>query len=423
MLKPTTALRKIARLIKRIWVIQGGQGAAKTFSILIILINHARNKSGKEIFIASAELSKMRITIIKDFVKIMKAIGIYNDRRFKGDTLYEFENGSFIKFIGLDKEDIGKGLRSDVVFINEANKVPFETYRELTSRAKRVIIDFNPNGEFWAHTEVLTRDDAELLVLTSEDNEFLSEEERREIQRYKEKAYIDPNLPKYDIDSNVKSKYWRNKWIIYGLGKIGMSPNRIFLWEEIEDEVYQKIDAKKYVGVDWGTVDPWGIIEAKYYDGALYLHELNYASENELRESMTPEQREKISKSEEGIVRWMFEERLKIDKKCNLICDNNRPLKIVELFNAGYDYATAAPKPPGSIIDGIDLLNDIKVFYTKSSTNIRKETENYEREVDRYGKVLDEPVDANNHLCDPARYIGLWLVLMGVIDRAPKKAA
>lgn len=417
MLKPTTALRKIARLFKRIWVIQGGQGAAKTFSILIILINHARNKSGREIFIASAELSKMRITVIKDFVKIMKALGFYNDRRFKGDTLYEFENGSFIKFIGLDKEDIGKGLRSDVVFINEANKIQFETYRELTSRAKRVILDFNPNGEFWAHTEVLTREDAELLVLTSEDNEFLSEQERHEIRLYKEKAYISPDLPKYDVDNNIKSKYWRNKWIIYGLGQIGMSPNRIFFWEEIPDEVYHKIDAVRYLGVDWGTVDPWGILEIKYYDGALYLHELNYLSENELRERMTPEERERISKSEEGIVRWMFEDKLKVDKKCNMICDNNRPLKIQTLWEIGYDYATAAPKPPGSIIDGIGILNDVPVYYTTSSANLKHEIENYEREVDRYGKVLDEPIDAHNHLCDPARYVALWMVIMEIIKR------
>jgi len=76
MIQPTTALRKIARLKKRIWVIQGGQGAGKTFSILILIINHALNHAGKEIFIASQELSKMRITVIKDFVKVMKAIGV-----------------------------------------------------------------------------------------------------------------------------------------------------------------------------------------------------------------------------------------------------------------------------------------------------------------------------------------------------------
>jgi len=76
-----------------------------------------------------------------------------------------------------------------------------------------------------------------------------------------------------------------------------------------------------------------------------------------------------------------------------------------------------APKPPGSIIDGIDLVSGLKVFYTASSTNLKMEQENYSRQVDRYGIVLDEPEDKNNHLCDPARYITLFLVLMGIIKR------
>jgi len=74
--------------------------------------------------------------------------GIYEDARMLGGTLYRFPNGSFIKFLGLDKEDIGKGLRSDVIFVNEANKISFEAFRELTSRAKNTYLDFNPNKAF-----------------------------------------------------------------------------------------------------------------------------------------------------------------------------------------------------------------------------------------------------------------------------------
>ena len=125
-MKPTTALLKISKLKKKIWGIQGGQGAGKTYSILQIIINHASSNANKEIYIASDELSKMRITVIKDFCKIMKSFNIFNKNEFTDGTLYRFKNGSFIKFIGLDKADIGKGLRSDVIFINEANKIKFE---------------------------------------------------------------------------------------------------------------------------------------------------------------------------------------------------------------------------------------------------------------------------------------------------------
>ena len=61
MIAQTTALKKIASLRKKIKVIQGGQGASKTFSILILLVNHASSNQDREILVLSAELTKMRL--------------------------------------------------------------------------------------------------------------------------------------------------------------------------------------------------------------------------------------------------------------------------------------------------------------------------------------------------------------------------
>lgn len=414
MLQQTTALRKISRLKKRIWVIQGGQGAGKTFSILILICNYAKANPNKEIFIASQELTKMRITVIKDFINVMKMVGIYQDDRFPGGTFYRFTNGSFIKFIGLDKEDLGKGLRSDLVFVNEANKVNFESYRELTSRAKRVIIDFNPNNHFWAHDEIITRTDADHLVLTYRDNELLADSERYEIELNKSRAFHDISLTNYDFPANVKSAYWRNKWNVYGLGMIGSNPNRIFEWEQIEDKIFHDMKAVSYFGVDWGTVDPWGILEAKYYDGGLYLHEKNYASENDIKARLTPTELQQVTTTDEGLVRWFFS-RLNIPKNAIIVCDDNRPQKVLALRQAGFDYAVSAQKGQGSIVEGINLLEKLKVYYTASSTNLKYEQENYSRKVDRYGIILEEPEDINNHLCDPARYLAIFLRSQGII--------
>jgi hypothetical protein len=149
MIQKTTSLQKIASLRKKIRIIQGGQGAGKTISILILLINHAASKENKEILIISSELTKMRLTVIKDFVKVMRLAGLYEDSRFIAGTLYRFKNGSFIKFIGLDKSDVGKGLRSDVAYFNEVNKIDFESYRQVASRTKIVYADFNADKEFF----------------------------------------------------------------------------------------------------------------------------------------------------------------------------------------------------------------------------------------------------------------------------------
>jgi phage terminase large subunit len=406
MIQATTALRKIATLRKRIRGIQGGQGAGKTYSILQLLINHASSKPNKEIYIASDELSKMRITVIKDFVKIMVAFGIFKRENWVDGTLYRFPNNSFIKFIGLDKEDIGKGLRADVVFVNEANKVKFDTYRELTSRAKQVFIDFNPNKKFWFHTEVLSRDDCDFIKLTHLDNEYLSSEERAEILRYYEKGY--------DNKGNVVNTYWANMHRVYCLGEVGQVEGRIYNWKSIQYIEYLNINKEVYYGVDWGVVDPFGVVECKYHDGNLYVHELNYASENELRRKLTDTELHQINASlDEGLVTWLFQ-RLNIPKDKVIVCDNNRPNKIVSLRKAGWDYAVAVGGK-SKLLDRIGILNGLNIYYTDTSKNIEHEQENYCRQKDKFGVVQEEPEDQDNHTIDAIAYCVQKLFSMGII--------
>ncbi len=77
--------------------------------------------------------------------------------------------------------------------------------------------------------------------------------------------------------------------------------------------------------------------------------------------------------------------------------------------------AFGANKPKGSIIDGIDLLDNLEVYYTESSKNIAYEQENYSRKLDNKGIVLEEPEDMDNHLIDPTRYGALYLQSTGKI--------
>lgn len=405
-MKATTALKKISGLKNRIWGLQGGQGAGKTYSVLQILINHAYANDNKEIFVASNELSKMKITVIKDFVNIMKSFNIFNRNNWVDGTLYRFDNGSFIKFIGLDKEDIGKGLRSDVIFVNEANKVKFDTYRELTSRAKKIIIDFNPNKKFWFHTEVMDRPDCDYINLTFLDNEFLSEEEQNEILRYKTKGY--------DANGQVINQYWANMWQVYGLGKIGQVEGRIYNWKSIDYIDYLNIEKQAYYGCDWGLVDPWGIVEVKYHDGNLYVHELNYKSENELRRNLTTTELHQINANQdEGLVSWMFT-KLNIPKDKIIVCDSNRPTKIIALRRSGWEYAVSVGGK-SRLLDRIGTMQGLNIYYTSTSKNIEFEQENYSYQKDRFGVTLENPEDGNDHLINAIEYIAQKLFEMNII--------
>ena len=113
---------------------------------------------------------------------------------------------------------------------------------------------------------------------------------------------------------------------------------------------------------------------------------------------------------------WLFD-RLGVDKSRPVICDNNRPSKVTALRKAGWEYAVAVQKPPGSIIDGIDLLQNLEVRYTETSTNIENEQEVYCWAKDRYDQPLEEPVDFSNHHIDRIRYHAMFLQQQGVINR------
>lgn len=399
MIQPTTALRKISALKKKTWCIQGGQGAGKTYSILILIINFCSKNEKKEVYIASSELSKMRITVVKDCLNILDTFGLTKLVKVtgvgsNGSPLLVFPNGSFIQFIGLDKNDIGKGLRSDLVYVNEANKTDFETYRELVSRAKRRILDYNPNKRFWAHSEVITEDTTDYLCLTFLDNEYLSKEEREEILSYKEKAYFNLNLENYDTEENTKSNYWRNKWRIYGLGITGVVDNRIFEnWKKITKDEFYKLPYQSYYGLDFGMSAPTALVEMKTDgEGNYFLHELLYKPLKEMNGTLSIEL-----------------ELLNIPKHIEIICDSGNELNLNEtrkLKNSGFN-CISATKGQGSVVSAIETMQKSNIYYTDTSKNLEENYEMYQWKTHN-GEVLDIPEETREDLIDASKYVIKW---------------
>jgi phage terminase large subunit len=371
MIQQTTALRKIAALKKPIKVIQGGQGASKTFSILILLIQHAASKPNKEILILSAELTKMRLTVIKDFVKIMQTSGIYQDSRFIAGTLYRFPNGSFIKFIGLDKSDVGKGLRSDVAYFNEVNKIDSETYRQVASRAGKVFADYNPDAEFFIHTEVLGRNDVDYLELTFRDNELLSERERSEILRYKELGYN---------GNEIINKYWANKWRVYGLGLVGSIDGVVFENWSIIDTL-PKEARLLFGGIDFGfATSKFAAVNVYQYNGEYILEELVYAT----------------NLTNQDAARLMIERGY---KGALMYCDSAEPKSIEELRRANIN-AVACDSKQDIKKFAIQKLNTKNFNVLKNSSNLVNELRYYVWD-DKSGKPKKSDLD---HLIDGLLY-------------------
>lgn len=449
---------------------EGSSRSSKTWSDFQVIFNYSYFNQMKTVNVLRDTATDCRDIVETEWVKWitdpMNRLKEFEDGKITGHQLNDYlqkenlkryftENKtkhiwtcnytkSTIRFTGLDDDDKVMGMTQNVCWINEPYNFAHEVYKQLAQRTSDfILLDWNPKKSHWVELE---KKKVNTIVLRStfKDNPFCPQASIDQILSYQpvkscelvmNETLTEGEANNYDVITNpenyseelvtelIRCRYNESvnsasdyHWQVFGLGLKAEKPNRIFNWNEITLDEYRAIDTKIYYGCDWGVVDPWGILEAKYYDGGLYLRELNYASENEVRAKLTPTELSQIMGSEEGIVTWMFK-KLGISQKSDIVCDNNRNLKIRALAMSGFDYAIPALKGPGSINDGIDTLNAIRVYFTSDSENIKYEQENYSWKVDRYGVILEEPEDCDNHQIDCARYIATHLQAEGIIRK------
>lgn len=368
---------------ENVFVVRGGQGASKTVTIIQLIIQSLL-KSEKEATILSSELAKMKRTVVRDYKKICKDWGVFrSDKEFnKSESKHEYFNGSYLDFLGADVNDIGKGFRRDILYINEADKMDIDTAVQFISRAGLTIIDYNPDSLFWGDDYI---NENNFITLTYEDNEFLPDSEVKSILEYRRKGFYDIALP-FELlfkDSNIKNKYWANKWRVYGLGLLGSLDGVIFDNWEIIDNIPD--DAKYFkTGVDFGyTNDPSTIIDKYSFDGIPIYDEALY---------------------QKGLVNSQIAKELKSFKR-NVVADSSEPKSIQEIRNHGV-LIKGAVKGKDSIVFGIQNIQRYDKFYvTRRSLNLIEELKKYTWDKDRQGNPLNKPVDNFNHCIDPIRYI------------------
>jgi phage terminase large subunit len=351
-------------------VVQGGSSSSKTFSIIPILITYADDNPNKEISIVAESIPHLRRGAIRDFVKIMELVGMFDPNAWNKSTLtYKFPNGSFIEFFSADQPDKMRGARRDVLFVNEANNVDWESYHQLAIRTREFIyIDFNPVKEFWAHTELIGKPGVSFVILTYKDNEALEPSIINEFKKAEAKAET--------------SDYWRNWVDVYVYGRIGSLQGVVFSnWSQIDTI---PSDAE-YIGtgLDFGyTNDPTAAIDVYKYNGKIIADEVLY------RKGM---QNNEVAAALKDVKRY-------------IVADSAEPKSIAELRQYGL-VVVGADKGRDSVNAGIQLIQQYDILVTKRSLNLIKELRAYVWMTDKAGAALNKPVDYLNHGIDGFRYL------------------
>lgn len=262
----TTALNKIeATLYEPTFykVVQGGASAGKTFAIITLLVGYCQSYSDSLVTVVGLSYPHLEAGSIRDFVKIMKEVNAWDDDRWnKSAKTYSFANGSVLEFKSIDRMS-ARGPRRDVLFVNEANGIGWETFQELATRTKDFcIIDFNPSAKFWAHERLVEGlpSDTTHIILTYKDNEALTAREVANIESHKPQPGEEPS----------------NWWVVYGLGQIGTLEGNVYSgWEMTDGDEIAKTGKLVRYGLDFGFSNDETALVAVYemLDGKLGLVE------------------------------------------------------------------------------------------------------------------------------------------------------
>lgn len=354
---------------KRFAVLQGGTRSGKTYAVCQYIAYLIRTeKKPLVISVIRKTLPALKGSVQRDLISILEEMGTYYvGIHNKAENTFRYKN-HLIEFLSVDEPQKIRGRKRNIAFLNEANELTIEDFRQINMRCTdKMILDFNPSDvTHWIYDEVIPREDADTWITTYKDNMFLSDDLVFEIERMKDR---DPD-------------YWR----VYGEGLQAFYSNRqIFSkWDFIDYADFPESD-NIYLGLDFGySNDPLAICEVRKVNDKLYVHELCY----------------KLGMTNTDTIKLISD----LGHADKVVYYDAAEPKSGEDLRRGGLLAKAAVKGQGSVNAGISLLKEYDIILSKESKNFIKEYHSYYWDQMKDGTIINKPVDKNNHLMDALRY-------------------
>jgi len=341
----------------------GGTRSGKTYAILQFLIVRGL-ESAQTITVVRRTIPSLKRTIIKDFTDILKSLGVWNDNDWNiTDRTYRLGD-SIVQFINSDDPEKLRGLKSDILFVDEASEIDEESFFQLSIRTTgRIILSYNPTVSPYHWLRQMQ--DCDRYITTYKDNIYLPIEMVRAIEELQHK--------------NPK------QWTIYGKGEFAANDKAIYTFEVVENYEAEFVA----FGLDWGySQDPTAVVAIYKNGDNLYLEEILYEKGLVLKDISDKLNKLDITKSEE------------------IWCDSSEPRSIEELYRMGFN-AKAVKKGPDSIKFGISVMQNHKLHVHKKSQNLINEMYSYQYATDKHGYTTDTPEGGLDHLLDAARYVAM----------------
>lgn len=345
---------------------KGGTRSGKTWATLQMLhILALSNPQPLVISCVAATFPMVKRGMLRDFKTMVAAEGYWDESRFnKTESTYEYPNGTIVEFFSCDNAGKVHGPARDILFINEAQSIPREIFRQLDIRTrKKVIIDYNPVRKFWGETE------------------FVGDRYATIHSTYKDNPYLTPE----QVAAIEKNKGDANWWRVYGEGLTGGVEGNVYPEYEVIDDMPETFTGR-CLGLDFGFVnDPTAIVDIRMEGWDLYVDLLCY---------------------EQGLLNSHIADYLNANalNRVITVCDSAEQKSIVELQQKRIK-AIPCVKGRGSVVAGIAQVKQFKLHVTKRSVKLLDELDNYKWIKDEVSDTYtNEAIDAWNHALDALRY-------------------
>ena len=258
---------------------------------------------------------------------------------------------------------------------DDFNKVDMSIRGELPKGYfKQITLSFNPWSEkHWLKKRFFDTKDEDVLAITTNYtcNEFLGEDDKKLFEKMKLN-----NPRRYNIE---------------GLGNWGIAEGLVYNnFEELDfnvENIKKRPNVKSAFGLDFGyTNDPTAFIASliDLDNMEIFIFDEHY-------------QKAMSNKDIANMIKY------KGYSKERIVGDSSEPKSIDDIKRQGIYRLKGARKGKDSILNGIQYIQDFKIYVHPKCENTLIELSNYVWDT-KEGNVINKPIDDYNHLMDALRY-------------------
>lgn len=374
---------------KRYEIYYGGAGSGKSVFVAQKLVKKALTDRRKILVLRKVDKTTKNSTfqLLLDTLTDWKIIDKCKINRT--DFTITLPNGSVFLCCGLqDPERIKSITGLTDAWLEEATEFNQEDFNQIDLRIRhpeakgqQIILSFNPVSKVnWCYKlffkeaadAAMTdfRTQCKILHTNYLDNKFLPQ------------SYIDSLL----LLKATNLDYYK----IYALGEFGSLSKLVFNNWKVEEFDCTQVHGDLCVGLDFGFIaDPTALVASIVDDENKKIYVFN-------------------AKSRKGLLNNEIAEMIKAEgfAKSSIIADSAEQKSIEEIKREGISRIKPATKGQGSILQGIQKLQQYQIIvHPSGAAALIEELKNYCWEKDKKtNEYINKPIDKYNHCIDALRY-------------------